>query len=167
MLQDMIVIVLRYSLLVLLYLFIWRLFVHMLTELRGMGEDELRNTPRSPTVEEQVTTWASGSGMLKVLEGPAGFSSPGYGYVIDNVLSIGRSSDNQVVINSPFVSGQHARIVLQGGEYILADLGSRNGTLVNGVKVKKPVPLAEGDKLQIGEAVFDFVRWANEVESAD
>lgn len=168
MVPDIVVVILRYSLLVLLYLFIWRLFAHMLKELRKVGREQVsegyQGLSRPVT---QVALWAAGSGMLKVLEGPEGFSPPGYGFAIDKQLKIGRSSENAVVINSPFVSGQHARIIFQEDKYFLEDLGSRNGTLVNGVKVKKPVSLAEGDRIQVGEVLFDFVRWANEVESTD
>ena len=172
MVPDMVVIVLRYSLLLLLYLFIFWLFVHMLKDLRDAGSDQFpveraRVTPPvEPPVEASVV-WASGTGLLKVIQGIEGVFPPGQNIILSGQLTIGRSSDNDIVINNPFVSGQHLRIVYRDNGYQLEDLGSRNGTLVNGVRVKKPIPLTEGDQVRIGEVLLEIVRWADEVESAD
>lgn len=172
MLPDMVVIVLRYSLLVLLYLFIIRLFMHMLKDLRGVGRDQLtveRNkvtNPADPTVEAPVA-WAPGTGLLKVIQGLEEVFPPGQNITLNGQLTIGRSNENDIVINNPFVSGQHLRIVFRDAGYHLEDLGSRNGSLVNGVRVKKTIPLTEGDQVRIGEVLLEFVRWTDEVESAD
>jgi hypothetical protein len=69
---------------------------------------------------------------------------------------IGRSSDCQVTIEDPLVSRQHARILLEGDEAKVEDLGSRNGVKLNGVAVKQAATLKDGDRLRIGtqELVF-------------
>jgi len=172
MLPDMVVVVLRYSLLLLLYLFILRLFMHMLKDLRDAGREQVSveragiAAPAEPTVET-TSAWSPGTGLLKVIQGIEGFFPPGHMFTLNGQLTIGRSSENDIAINNPFVSGQHVRIVFKDAGYYLEDLGSRNGTLVNGVRVKKPVLLAEGDQVRIGEGVLELVRWIDEVESAD
>lgn len=52
-------------------------------------------------------------------------------------LSVGRKSDNDIVIDNPAISGHHCRISLQGGTYFVEDLESTNGTYVNQKRVKK------------------------------
>jgi hypothetical protein len=63
---------------------------------------------------------------------------------------IGRSSKCQLSIDDPMVSRQHAVLIVRGGRAIVDDLGSRNGVLVNGTRVKGTQRLVEGDRLTIG-----------------
>lgn len=70
-------------------------------------------------------------------------------------LTIGRKEGNTVVIDSSSVSGQHCEIVLEGGQCTLRDLGSTNGTRVNGEDVTEQV-LAPHDIVQIGFVDFVF-----------
>lgn len=63
---------------------------------------------------------------------------------------------NEIVLNDPRVSSQHAKIRSEKGEYVLYDLGSSNGTFVNGLEVSGPRTLANQDKIQVGETVMLF-----------
>ena len=70
---------------------------------------------------------------------------------------LGRSSECQVTIEDPLVSRQHARILIDGDDAVVEDLGSRNGVRVNGQVVQgTKAPLKDGDRLRIGtqELVF-------------
>jgi len=67
----------------------------------------------------------------------------------------GRTKKNQVVIHDGGVSGEHAEIVSRGDGCALVDLGSTNGTKVNGAKVKRAV-LTDGSRIAIGTSVFVF-----------
>jgi len=71
-------------------------------------------------------------------------------------LVIGRSSDLDMVLIEDMVSRKHAKISLQDGEITIADLGSTNGTFVNGEKVKK-AQLKEGDRVLIGTSILKLV----------
>ncbi|NWG21782.1 MAG: FHA domain-containing protein [Chloroflexi bacterium] len=68
-------------------------------------------------------------------------------------LTLGRAADNQVVITSERASRHHAQVRLENGMIVLYDLGSSNGTLVNGQRVQRAV-LRPGDLVEIGEEAF-------------
>lgn len=68
-------------------------------------------------------------------------------------LTIGRDSTNGVAINDPEVSRRHSRLLFQGGKYVLEDLGSTNGTFVNGQRLSGPHVLKAGDVVALGEQI--------------
>jgi hypothetical protein len=70
-----------------------------------------------------------------------------------STLSIGRDPGNRLIVNDPQVSRQHARITPQGGLMILEDLGSTNGTTVNGLRITGAHTLAHGDEIGLGDNV--------------
>lgn len=63
---------------------------------------------------------------------------------------IGRHEENDIFLNDLTVSRSHAEIEITGSEAIIKDLGSLNGTFVNGSIIEKPTPLKDGDVVQIG-----------------
>jgi DNA-binding response OmpR family regulator len=69
------------------------------------------------------------------------------------VTSVGRWRDNDVVLDDRWVSRYHAQIRREGEQYVIADLGSKNGTLVNGVKIARPTVLADGDMVQVAPLI--------------
>jgi len=75
---------------------------------------------------------------------------------MDREVIIGRSSDLDMVLVEDMVSRKHAKISTQGGQVIIQDLGSTNGTFVNGEKIKR-VRLREGDRILIGTSIIKLV----------
>lgn len=73
--------------------------------------------------------------------------------VPDKELVIGRSNDIDVVLIEDMVSRRHARVILQGESLVIEDLGSTNGTFVNGEKIRR-ARLKEGDKVLIGTSII-------------
>jgi adenylate cyclase len=74
-----------------------------------------------------------------------------------NTWKLGRTAENQVVLPSEWVSRQHALVQrLANGEYYLFDLGSRNGTFLNGSRVSVPAPLNDGDRISFGDYHITF-----------
>ncbi len=71
-------------------------------------------------------------------------------------LVIGRSSELDLVLIEDMVSRKHARLTLQPGQITISDLGSTNGTFVNGEKVKR-AQLKEGDRILIGTSILKLV----------
>lgn len=71
---------------------------------------------------------------------------------------VGRSPSSDIVVNEPFVSATHARFTLQGPALVLEDLGSTNGTTVNGHSIVEPITLRDNDEVQIGDAILQISR---------
>ena len=68
---------------------------------------------------------------------------------------IGRSPTNDIVIVDPYASRKHAKIFYRDGKWFIEDLGSTNGTVVNGEPVEdKPVELKDGSEIVIGLTVL-------------
>lgn len=65
-------------------------------------------------------------------------------------LSVGRQEDNDIVVADHLASRRHARLERERGQYYVQDVGSRNGTYVNGRRLTEPHLLRDGDEIQIG-----------------
>ncbi|MDZ4179442.1 MAG: FHA domain-containing protein [Coriobacteriia bacterium] len=128
---DIILLAGKLVLLALLYLFLFAAIRAGIGTVRGAGPRAGRATP-----------------LLKVVQGPRelkGLKVPVSGPVV-----IGRSPGADIVIADDFISSQHARVVPSGDSIVLEDLGSTNGTIVNGHRVTSPVSLSPGDEIDLG-----------------
>jgi hypothetical protein len=74
----------------------------------------------------------------------------------DREIVVGRSSDLDMVLVEDMVSRKHAKISTVGGQIVIMDLGSTNGTFVNGEKIKK-TRLKEGDRILIGTSILKVI----------
>lgn len=140
--------VLRYVFIILIYLFIFSI-------LRLMYLDVKSITSGGGSLDEAY---------LKVVNrlDSLDFKMQEY-YVIEGDISLGRSSKNDVVIKDKFVSKNHLLIREKNQRYYLEDLGSANGTFLNGVKIdpNELIELQNNDKIGVGFIQFIFVdkRW--------
>jgi pSer/pThr/pTyr-binding forkhead associated (FHA) protein len=75
---------------------------------------------------------------------------------MDREIVVGRSSDLDMVLVEDMVSRKHAKIAASGDQIVIQDLGSTNGTFVNGEKIKK-ARLKEGDRILIGTSIIKLV----------
>ena len=73
--------------------------------------------------------------------------------LIGEEMTLGRDASNHITVNDPEVSRRHARLFAQGGVFVIEDLGSTNGTFVNGARITGPYILTDGDEIGIGETV--------------
>jgi hypothetical protein len=74
---------------------------------------------------------------------------------VDGELILGREQASaDLVVDDPGVSRRHARVLPQNGGVIVEDLGSSNGTYVNGERISEPVELGAGDEVQVGDTVI-------------
>ena len=69
--------------------------------------------------------------------------------------TVGRSADADIIINDPYASDFHARISAQNGQTRVEDLGSTNGTYVNGRRITAPTGVVKGDTVQIGKTMLE------------
>ncbi len=91
--------------------------------------------------------------MDAILTGPFGPTQ-----LIPGVTILGRTSDNQIVVNDVKASSHHAELRYTGQDYTITDLGSTNGTFVNGQQLDRTMPrvLRTGDTIRIGDTTYRF-----------
>ncbi|TEB10569.1 FHA domain-containing protein [Pelotomaculum propionicicum] len=148
--------VLRYVFLIFLFLFIFGLVRWMINDLRSEARSSVL-TPEQPHDKKRAEE--KYGGRMIVTESPLPELIPGVSFGIGREMVIGRGSVSDVVIKDSFTSTRHARVFVKDGQYWLEDLGSTNGTYLNGVQLKKPVVLADGDGIKVGGVTFQFARW--------
>ena len=76
-------------------------------------------------------------------------------------VSLGRGEKADLTIDDPSISQLHVDVTVKDGKVWILDLGSRNGTFVNDVRVHKEVELKEGDLIRIGTTIFKFLQAGN------
>lgn len=86
---------------------------------------------------------------LSLLTGP----SAGLRHDLEGEATLGRSPSCEIPLDDAKVSRRHAQVALDGGRVVLRDLGSRNGTWLNGARVETEAELRTGDRFQLGETV--------------
>jgi hypothetical protein len=92
----------------------------------------------------------SSSSRLIVRRGP----QPNQIYEMNKgIITLGRDITNDIVINDPEVSRHHCRLTQGGGGFTIEDLGSTNGTFINGQRLTGARPLSHGDTVGLGETV--------------
>ena len=74
---------------------------------------------------------------------------------VQDVVVLGRSEEADVLLDDPYASDFHMRLVAQENGIVLHDLGTTNGTYVNGRRVTAPTTLRRGDNVQVGKTVME------------
>lgn len=166
---DIMLFVLRTVFIVLIYVFIFIVLIHLIKDLHNTAESRAGTAAAVKEggvyrVAAPVITERSGTGVLVVESAPAEYDMEGVEFALSRELRLGRGPDNEVILPDPFASGNHARLYNRDGQFWLEDLGSKNGTFLNGKPLAGPAVLANGDHIRIGEIIFKFVRWGYEME---
>jgi putative ABC transport system ATP-binding protein len=119
----------------------------------GSQEFEFRVAPAAPAAAVATgSTAAPAPETFASLVGSGGTSTP----ITLREFSIGRTPGNDLVIDDPSVSRQHATIHQDGDRFVLVDRDSTNGTLLNGQGLVAPQPLADGDVIRLGAVQLTF-----------
>ncbi len=126
--------VVRLLFLGLLYLFLFRIAKALVGDLRAAA--------REPGAE---------LGRLVVVASPEGEPAEGTSLALDAIATIGRDVNNAIVVEDMFASAEHAILTFRGRAWYVEDLGSTNGTFVNGAPVEGVAPLGFGDVIQVGQ----------------
>jgi len=82
-------------------------------------------------------------------------SQSGLEIPIDSVVVMGRSEQADVILDDSYASEFHLRFSLDNGNLFVQDLGSTNGTYVNGRRITAPVTVTRGDAVQVGKSVME------------
>lgn len=167
--MDIIIFVMRTIFLVLIYVFIYVIFIHLIRDLRDfgtqpVGETAIAYNAGKPGVSKAFVRSSSDSAVLSVEAAPDEYGMDGTMFELPGNTRLGRGAENDVVLPDRFASNSHAVIHLRNGQYWLEDLGSRNGTFLNSMPLNSPAVLANSDLIRIGDITFRFVRWDNAVE---
>jgi pSer/pThr/pTyr-binding forkhead associated (FHA) protein len=153
--------ILKFCFLALLYLFLFRVVRVVVKELRAPAP--VPQQPAAPPAAAPVAASrpakparGRGPGHLKILEPP---NREGESYVLTEELTVGRGGGCGIVLaDDSFVSTVHARLFQRDGAVYVEDLGSRNGTLLNGEPLVHASQLRRGDQVQFGQTVAEAVR---------
>lgn len=159
--------ILNYALLALLYLFFGRVLWAVWSEVRGprpgrpVGEAMAHAGPVDPTVptrppavkQTRHRTRKGVPSRLAVLEPRV---RKGSAYPISDDMVLGRAESCAIGLgDDTFASQLHARVFRHDDKVWVEDLGSTNGTHLNGEKVLTPTVLGVGDRLQVGNTIFE------------
>lgn len=134
---DLILALLRLIFLGLVYLFVWQVARGIATHL---GINAERRGKRRGTKVVIVRSE----------------SQAGIDFTVTDATVLGRSDEADLMLDDPYASEFHLRFVAQEGGLTLHDLGSTNGTYLNGRRVTAPAELRRGDAVQVGKTVMEI-----------
>ena len=151
---ESVLLVLKIAFLVLLYLFIWRIVRTASRDLRLPQESFIL----APSGQAGVQSARRGppTGRLVVVKSPD--LDEGQDFELDSAqLTIGRGRQNDIAIGTDeYASARHARFEPRQDGVWVQDLGSTNGTYLNGMRLEHPRRLTEGDIVRVGETDLRF-----------
>lgn len=150
--------VLKFCFLALVYLFLWRIVRTVMAELKPSRipvpvATAVADAPAAATApkRERGRRWE-----MVIVAPPA---RAGETFTLGEELTVGRAPGCAVVLaDDTFVSQVHARLFTRGNDPYVEDLGSTNGTTLNGDALVEPTRLRRGDRVQFGETVMELVR---------
>ena len=168
--------ILKYVLLALLYVFFARVLWAVWSEVRGPKPNVAvnqaargRTTPSDPTMPAPSPVQPAISQSKRAIRAPRGKrgsvgrfvvmepkAARGATFAVGDEITIGRAATCTIGMpDDSFVSQLHARVYRDAGSTMIEDLGSTNGTYVNGKRVTAPEQVTKGDRVQIGSTVFE------------
>ena len=143
-------------LLLLLFAFIYAVMRRGIGDLRRVPDDELFEPGRAQDGRGAYAPRGSEESEL-VVEDSEVLAPETRFEIRDGATSIGRSAASDIVLKSDdYASGSHAQLTRHGGLLYVEDLGSTNGTFVNGRKTVGATPLRHGDSVRVGSTTFRY-----------
>jgi hypothetical protein len=143
-------------LLLLLFAFIYAVMSRSIGDLRKIPDDEPYVPGRSRN--GRGTYVRQNAGIPELVVEDSEILAPETRFELeDGETSVGRSSVSTIVLKSDdYASGRHAQLTRHGGLLYVEDLGSTNGTFVNGHKTVGATPLRHGDTVRVGSTTFRY-----------
>jgi FHA domain-containing protein len=157
---DPVAVALKFGFLAVLYLFLFWMARSALKDLRRGSSAVAAPAYEDATGMHRATAGlndaATGTPKLRVANA-AGLRA-GSAYDLSEGATLGRGESADIRLEDTFASSAHARLVAEGDVIVLEDLGSTNGTYLNGEPLRGPQPLHVGDSIRIGDSEFTFER---------
>jgi hypothetical protein len=122
----------------------------------GAGGPPADATAMHSAADDLLADAIGGGEPRLVVERAAGHPD-GIAYDLSSGVTLGRG-DVEIRLEDPFASGRHARIERQGSMLVVEDLGSTNGTFLNGEPLRGIQPLHHGDRIRIGDSEFSYLQ---------
>ena len=136
-----ITLVLRFVVIGLIYIVLFRLIKIILMDMRIT-----KNVKKSIDFALEVTDAPDLSGI-----------AVGTIFPLTDELIIGRSQENEIIVNDPFVSNKHSKIFFENKKIYLKDLESTNGTVLNNKTIEEEIEILDGDIIEIGRVTFRVI----------
>lgn len=133
--------IVRFVFLGMIFIFLYKIIRVMYSDIKGGGRSESRLSAGIEVVKSE------GENQIPL----------GSVYPLHPITNIGRMSDNNIVLESSYVSSHHARIYQRNNSYVIKDMGSTNGTFLNGARINGPTVINRDDLIGIGDVVFKFI----------
>jgi pSer/pThr/pTyr-binding forkhead associated (FHA) protein len=151
---ETVLLALKVAFVVLLYLFIWRIVRAAAKDVR-LPQESMILSPGQAAAAGLVQPPAA-VGALVVLKSPA--LEEGERFELDSTpLTVGRGSPNDIELHDDeFASARHVRVEPRRDGVWIEDIGSTNGTFVNGAQIDRPRRLTPGDVIRVGETDLRF-----------
>lgn len=146
---------LKLVLLLLLYLFVFRAVRVLVADLYGPSRRQA--PPPRPAVATGAHPRRSRKVPRELVVHPPGGRPEVVSLATDPVV-LGRAEHVSVRVDDAYASDEHAEVLPDGGGWAVRDLGSTNGTFLNGAKVTQPTPLTSGDQLRLGKTRVEVRR---------
>ena len=157
--SALVVALVKYGLLVLLWVFVIVAFRTVKSDLfgsrAGARAPAVATAPRAAAATGKPVRQRSQARRLVVTEGALAGTTIG---LSETVVTLGRADDSTLVLTDDYASTRHARLVPSEGSWTLEDLGSTNGTYLSGAKVVRPTPVPLGQQIRIGKTVLELRR---------
>jgi hypothetical protein len=160
---DPVAVALKFGFLAILYLFLLWMARSVLKDLRR-GVEPAAADPHQPDPMEATGFHAAGTpdrpagGPPKLRVQTGNGLQAGSAYDLSEGALLGRGDQADIVLEDSFASSRHAQLVPRGDVMVLEDLGSTNGTYLNGEPLRGPQPLHPGDRIRIGDSEFVYER---------
>jgi hypothetical protein len=156
--QDPVAVLLKFGFLVVLFLFLLWVSRSALRDVAGRGSAALADDT-GPTASPRDGRGGMDlrSGVYPRLEVIAAMGhEPGEEFPLNGGITMGRAASSEVTVDDPFASAAHARIFPHGQFMYIEDMGSTNGTFLNGRQLRKPEQLRVADVIRIGDTEYRY-----------
>ena len=153
--DDPIAVLLKFGFLAVLYLFLLWVVRSALRDVAGAGRLPDEEEPAARDARGSPLDLRSGIRPQLVVIAALGHE-PGTSFEIIDSATLGRSPTADVRIDDPYASSAHARIFPRGQFMYIEDMGSTNGTYLNGRRLKKPEQLKPADTVRIGDTEYRY-----------
>jgi hypothetical protein len=153
--DDPIAVLLKFGFLAVLFLFLLWVARSALRDVAGAQSGYVDDT--GPTARPRGESMDLRSGVTPRLEVVAAMGhEPGESFQINDSATMGRSPTADIPVEDPFASAAHARIFPRGQFMYIEDMGSTNGTFLNGRQLRKPEQLRVADSIRIGDTEYRY-----------